>query len=283
VVGIVSEEAPRSSSGWPYLGRPEMLEAVLDGGEWSEVVNCLGSRERPLLERVVEASARRGIPMSISIPLTDEDDVPSVARTRRSEQMRIKRMMDVAGAAVALTVSAPILALVALAILVADGRPVFFRQARAGQYGRPFQIVKFRTMHRQADALRSSLRPMNELSGQAAFKLTNDPRTTRLGRWLRRMSLDEVPQLWNVLRGDMSLVGPRPHPFDDVAGYEPWHLQRLLVKPGLTGLWQVELRGDPDFDHGVRADLAYIARWSLPLDLKVIFKTVPAVVRGTGR
>jgi lipopolysaccharide/colanic/teichoic acid biosynthesis glycosyltransferase len=280
VVGIVSAEAPPSSSDWPYLGPPETLDAVLDGAEWSEVVLCLGSQDRTHLERAVDACARRRIPVSISIPQTDEG---AGLRPTRAVQMRIKRMMDILGASFGLAVSAPILAMVALAILVADGRPIFFRQARAGRHGRPFRIVKFRTMHREADALRSSLRPMNELSGQAAFKLTNDPRTTRLGRWLRRTSVDELPQLWNVLRGDMSLVGPRPHPFDDVAGYEPWHLQRLLVKPGLTGPWQVELRGDPDFDHGVGADLAYIARWSLALDCELILKTLPAVVRGTGR
>jgi lipopolysaccharide/colanic/teichoic acid biosynthesis glycosyltransferase len=135
-----------------------------------------------------------------------------------------------------------------------------------------------------ADAERESLRELNEVTGSAAaFKLTGDPRVTRLGRFLRRTSIDELPQLWNVLLGDMSLVGPRPHPFDDVSRYEAWHFGRLSVKPGITGLWQISARSDADFDRWVELDLAYIQDWSIQLDLKIAFQTIPALVRAEGR
>ncbi len=129
----------------------------------------------------------------------------------------------------------------------------------------------------------SELRGRNEVAGGAAFKMTDDPRITRLGRILRRTSLDELPQLVNVLRGEMSLVGPRPHPFDDVAGYEPWHMGRFEMKPGITGLWQIEGRGDADFDRWVELDLKYIRDWSPALDLQILARTLPAVLRGSGR
>ena len=160
---------------------------------------------------------------------------------------------------------------------------MLFRQQRAGLNGRPFQIVKFRTMGRDADEHRAELRAQNEIDGNASFKMTNDPRVTSIGRMLRRSSLDELPQLWNVLRGEMSLVGPRPHPSDDVAGYNDWHRRRLSMKPGITGLWQIGGRTEPSFDRWVIKDLEYIDRWSLWLDLRVIAQTVPALLRAEGR
>jgi lipopolysaccharide/colanic/teichoic acid biosynthesis glycosyltransferase len=149
--------------------------------------------------------------------------------------------------------------------------------------GRPFSIVKFRTMTVDADAKRAELRAFNEVEGNASFKMTNDPRITRIGAFLRRTSIDELPQLWNVLRGEMSLVGPRPHPFDDVAGYDAWHLRRLSMKPGMTGLWQIGARTETSFDRWVEKDLEYIDRWSLWLDLQVIAGTIPALIRTEGR
>jgi lipopolysaccharide/colanic/teichoic acid biosynthesis glycosyltransferase len=195
----------------------------------------------------------------------------------------IKRAIDLAGAAVGLVVLALPFAGVALLILLTDGRPVLFVQERAGLGGRPFRMVKFRTMRVGADAERAMLRERNEVSGGASFKLTDDPRVTRTGRFLRRTSIDELPQLWNVLVGDMSLVGPRPHPFDDVEGYADWHFRRLSVKPGVTGLWQISARSDPDFDTWVRLDLEYIDTWSLGLDLRILLGTIPALLRTEGR
>ncbi len=127
-----------------------------------------------------------------------------------------------------------------------------------------------------ADAQRAALRAYNEIEGNASFKMTNDPRVTRVGRFLRKTSIDELPQLWNVLRGEMSLVGPRPHPFDDVAGYDDWHRRRLSMRPGITGLWQIGGRRETSFDRWVEKDLEYIDRWSLWLDFRVIAATIPA-------
>jgi lipopolysaccharide/colanic/teichoic acid biosynthesis glycosyltransferase len=177
----------------------------------------------------------------------------------------------------------PLLVAVALLVRVIDGSPVLFVQERAGLDGVPFRIVKFRTMRIGADAERAELRALNEVAGGASFKLADDPRVTRSGRFLRRTSLDELPQLWNVLLGEMSLVGPRPHPFDDVAGYDDWHFRRLSVKPGLTGLWQVSARSNPDFDTWVRLDLEYIDSWSLGLDIRILAATIPALLRTDGR
>jgi lipopolysaccharide/colanic/teichoic acid biosynthesis glycosyltransferase len=192
-------------------------------------------------------------------------------------------MLDIVGASFGLVVLSPLLGMTAALIGLVDGRPVLFWQDRAGLGGRPFRIAKFRTMRTGADALRGELRAFNEVEGSASFKMTNDPRITRLGRILRRTSVDELPQLWNVLRGEMSLVGPRPHPFDDVAGYAPWHHGRFAVKPGITGLWQISSRREADFDRWVELDLEYIDNWSLRQDLKILFGTIPAILRANGR
>jgi lipopolysaccharide/colanic/teichoic acid biosynthesis glycosyltransferase len=211
------------------------------------------------------------------------ESLRGAAPNQRSRQRVLKRALDVTGAAIGLVLLGPLLAAVAVLVRVIDGRPVLFVQERAGLDGVPFRIVKFRTMRIGADAERAELRARNEVAGGASFKLADDPRVTRSGRFLRRTSLDELPQLWNVLLGEMSLVGPRPHPFDDVAGYDDWHFRRLSVKPGLTGLWQVSARSNPDFDTWVRLDLEYIDSWSLGLDIRILAATIPALLRTDGR
>jgi lipopolysaccharide/colanic/teichoic acid biosynthesis glycosyltransferase len=168
---------------------------------------------------------------------------------------------------------------IAVAIRLDDGGPVLFRQRRVGLHGRPFDVVKFRSMGVDAEARRAELDHLNEVRGPI-FKITGDPRITRVGRFIRRTSLDELPQLLNVLRGDMSLVGPRPPLPSEVEGYDLWHRRRLSMKPGITGLWQVRDRGAQDFDTWVAADLEYIDRWSLWLDLKILFRTIPAALQG---
>jgi lipopolysaccharide/colanic/teichoic acid biosynthesis glycosyltransferase len=159
--------------------------------------------------------------------------------------------------------------------------PVFYAAERVGRRGRPFRCYKFRTMVNNADALKAGLRGHNQRAGPL-FKIVNDPRVTRFGHFLRRYSLDELPQLWNVLRGEMSLVGPRPHPLDDFAGYEIDHFLRLQVTPGMTGLWQVTARRDPSFQKSLALDLDYIRNWSLAMDFRILFKTVSAVLNGSG-
>jgi lipopolysaccharide/colanic/teichoic acid biosynthesis glycosyltransferase len=158
---------------------------------------------------------------------------------------------------------------------------VLYAAPRAGRKGRSFLCYKFRSMVRDADALKEYLRKRNERHGPF-FKITDDPRITRVGRVLRRYSLDELPQLWNVLKGEMSLVGPRPHPLDDFSAYAIEHLPRLDVTPGITGLWQVTARRDPSFQAGMNLDIDYIHRWSLGMDLRILLKTAGAVLRGSG-
>lgn len=193
-----------------------------------------------------------------------------------------KRGFDLAGAVLAIVLLTPLMLLVAIAILVVEGRPILFVQERVGLRGAPFRLVKFRTMVRDAEERYLEVAPLSDMRGPG-FKMRNDPRITPLGRWLRRSSLDELPQLWNVLRGDMSLVGPRPAPAREVDRYDSWQLGRLSMKPGMTGMWQVASRFDEDFDQRASLDLAYIERWSLWLDVAILLRTVPAVLLLTGR
>jgi|HubBroStandDraft_6_1064221.scaffolds.fasta_scaffold20370_3 exopolysaccharide biosynthesis polyprenyl glycosylphosphotransferase len=192
-----------------------------------------------------------------------------------------KRIFDVAASGLALTLLAPVMAIVALVIVVDSPGKIFYRSRRVGRKGVRFTCYKFRTMVANADDLKSNLRHLNEREGPF-FKITDDPRITPVGRFLRKSSLDELPQLWNVLKGDMSLVGPRPHPVDDFAQYCLDHLRRLDVKPGVTGLWQVMARTDPSFDTNMNLDIEYIENWSFWLDLKILLLTAPEVLRGTG-
>jgi exopolysaccharide biosynthesis polyprenyl glycosylphosphotransferase len=195
--------------------------------------------------------------------------------------LMLKRAFDWVAAAVALVILAPVWALIAILIKLNSGGPVLYAAQRAGRKGRSFRCYKFRTMVREADALKNGLRERNQRQGPI-FKIANDPRITWVGRFLRRYSLDELPQLLNVLKGEMSLVGPRPHPLDDFSAYRLEHLPRLDVTPGITGLWQVTARRDPSFQAGMNLDLEYIHRWSLELDLKILWKTVWEVLRGSG-
>ena len=193
----------------------------------------------------------------------------------------IKRTLDILISSLALIIVAPFLALLAVLIRVDSEGQVLYVADRVGLKGKTFRCLKLRTMVSDADLQKAKLRSENERVGPF-FKMENDPRITRVGRWLRRYSLDELPQLWNVLRGEMSLVGPRPHPVDDYQRYSIEHLRRLDVSPGLTGLWQVTSRSDPSFETNMALDLEYIEKWSLGLDLAILVKTIPAVLRAEG-
>ncbi|MFN2590898.1 MAG: sugar transferase [Actinomycetota bacterium] len=192
-----------------------------------------------------------------------------------------KRVLDITLATTALMITLPVTALVAIALKLTSRGPILYRQQRVGQHGKAFWMLKFRTMVHGAEAMLDSLRERNEATGPL-FKLRDDPRITLIGRLLRRFSLDELPQFWNVLKGDMSVVGPRPPLPAEVALYEDWHLGRLEVRPGITGLWQVRGRSQLPFDDYVRLDLYYIENWSLAFDLYILIKTVPAVLSGKG-
>jgi len=193
----------------------------------------------------------------------------------------VKRMMDLFVSIVTLIGVMPLLLVTAIAVKIDSPGPVLYKAWRVGRKGRKFRCYKFRTMVADADARKDGLMHMNERCG-ATFKITDDPRITRLGRFLRKYSIDELPQLFNVLKGDMSIVGPRPHPEDDFKRYDLEHFRRLDVTPGLTGLWQVMARHDPSFERNVLLDLEYIENWNVLLDLKILLKTVPVVFRGSG-
>lgn len=194
-----------------------------------------------------------------------------------------KLVVDTLGALVLIVLSSPLMILAALAVRMTSPGPVVFRQQRSGLNGRPFTMYKFRTMVTDAEQRKQELAAFNEMSGPV-FKVSNDPRITPIGRWLRKFSLDEFPQLFNVLRGEMSLVGPRPLPVDETRRFDDFaHRRRLSVKPGLTCLWQISGRSNVrDFKEWVRLDLEYIDNWSLWLDLKILLQTIPIVLKGSG-
>lgn len=195
---------------------------------------------------------------------------------------RLKRWIDIAGSAAALVLVSPILALIAILVYLFDGRPVLYRWRVVGKNGSPFTSWKFRTMVPRADALKESLLVSNEMRGPV-FKMRDDPRITPLGRRLRRYSLDELPQLWSVLKGDMSLVGPRPPLVSEYEQFSDWQKRKLSVTPGLTCLWQISGRNEiNDFDDWVRMDLQYIQQWSIAEDFRIMLRTVEVVFRGRG-
>lgn len=279
----------------PVLGSIEEIGQVFHTQVVDEVAVCLDPAFVRYLDVVARLAADEGkvvrVPIDpIALPLPDaleEEFEGFVVRSLAFDQehdlgLAVKRAVDIVGSLVGLVVLSPVLLVTALAIRLRDGPPVLFRQTRAGVQGRPFTIYKFRSMVPGAEKRLAEVQHLNERSG-IVFKAAGDPRVTPLGRTLRATSIDELPQLWNVLKGDMSLVGPRPPLVSEVAAYDIWHRRRLSMKPGMTGLWQVEARHEPEFDHWVERDLAYIDRWSLLLDLKILLRTVPAVLGRTGK
>ncbi len=209
--------------------------------------------------------------------------LPARAGTRGWRLRRVaKRVLDAVLSAVLLVVLSPVFLLVAVAVKLSSRGPVLYRWNALGERARPFVTYKFRTMVMDADRQKPELLERNEMRGPV-FKMRTDPRVTPLGRWLRKSSLDELPQLWSVLRGDMSLVGPRPPFPEEFAGFKPWQRAKLAVTPGITCIWQVSGRSEiADFDEWVALDLLYIEHWSLWLDLKLLLRTIPAVLRCRG-
>ena len=276
----------------PVLGGVDDLVRIFHERVIDEVAICLPVSDWEYIEPVTVLCREEG--KAVRIPLADIglawfaghvediDGVPVLSHVQVPDQavgMIAKRAMDIALAVVGLVVLSPLFAAVAAVMVATEGRPVFFRQVRVGLHGRPFTIVKFRTMVTDAEARYDEVVAMSDTQG-AAFKMTNDPRITRLGAFLRKSSIDELPQLWNVLLGHMSIVGPRPAPPREVADYDIWHRRRLSMKPGITGLWQVEARLDESFDRRAALDLRYIDGWSVWLDMKIILRTIPAMLQG---
>ena len=236
----------------------------------------IGVRARIAVDLYPHTIARTSLEELHGIPLLTFDPIPypEVA-------LVLKRAIDVLLSLLFLILSAPLFLIIPLAIKLTSPGPVFFKQERCGLNGRRFIVLKFRTMVSDAEVLKSPLEKLNEVSGPV-FKIKKDPRITQLGRFLRKFSLDEIPQCINVLRGDMSIVGPRPPIPSEVEKYDLWQRRRLSMKPGITCLWQVNGRNKIPFEEWMKLDLEYIDRWSLELDMKIILKTIPAVLRGTG-
>ncbi len=250
----------------------------------SQVAPLLTMCEREGVEAIVRPGLKAASPHRFAVDqLGGEPVLHYRAQSAPRSHLVIKKVGDYVGGFVLLVMFAPAYAVVALAVVLSSGRPLIFRQTRAGLNGRPFTLYKFRTMAVDAAGRQAELAHRNEMTGPV-FKVSSDPRVTRLGRLLRRHSLDELPQLWNVLRGEMSLVGPRPLPVEEVARFDDdAHRRRLSVKPGLTCLWQISGRNDiADFDDWVRLDLDYIDQWSLWLDFKILVATVPVMLLGRG-
>jgi exopolysaccharide biosynthesis polyprenyl glycosylphosphotransferase len=293
VVGFLSlQELP--ANGLRSLGSLSALEAVLESERIDEVI--IADPEFPQVEAVdlVDRCHQRGVrvrlaPSTMEILIHRAEFVPGQSvplfelgpPVFEGVDFALKRTFDIVGATLLLVLLSPMLLTITLAVRLSSRGPAFFRSTRRGIGQRPFACLKFRTMHTNAEEHQAELEELNEASG-ALFKIRDDPRLTRVGRVLRRFSLDELPQLVNVLRGEMSLVGPRPLPERDYERLEDWHRKRYLVLPGMTGLWQVSGRSELDFDELVRLDFLYLERWSVFLDLTILVKTVPAVFSRRG-
>jgi lipopolysaccharide/colanic/teichoic acid biosynthesis glycosyltransferase len=246
----------------------------------------------PELSRDAEQALARGEPISISLErlqralprptiILEGGRIWIYPSVLSPTERLVKRILDVVLASLLILVLSPVIVVTAAAVLIRDGRPIFYSDERAGLFGRPFRLRKFRTMRRGAEEERAALWSQSETAGPA-FKVVGDPRITPLGQVLRRFSLDELPQLFDVLAGRMSLVGPRPAGLDELAQYEDRHRLRLTVRPGVTGLWQVRRRLDNSFEQRMDDDLEYIQRWSILLDLWIVLRTVRVVLAGRG-
>lgn len=302
VVGFISDghRLPGAWGRYRVLGDMGELRKIVESASngqsdpVDEIVFALTRRKLEACESVVALCEELGIRTRIAmnffpntvarVEFEELDGIPFVTYTTTpSNEMHLlgKRILDVAGATLMLLIATPVMAAAALAIRLTSDGAVLFKQQRVGLNGRTFTLYKFRTMLDDAHNRRSEVAHLNEMRGPV-FKTRRDPRVTWVGRWLRKFSLDELPQLWNVLRGDMSLVGPRPPIPEEVNLYERWQRRRLSMKPGLTCLWQVSGRNDVDFDRWIELDLQYIDNWSPALDFKILLRTIPAVLSGKG-
>lgn len=281
-------------AGVPALGHVENIRRVLHDRTVDEVIVAASRMTPEQFGAVAAACEELGTPIrQLILPehldgrgfgLERQYGLPFLTFStseRSTEALAIKRTIDVLGSAAALLVLAPLLLAIAGLILLAMGRPILFRQERIGYRGRRFRMLKFRSMVRDAERQRDALAGLNEVDGPA-FKITADPRVTPLGRFLRKYSLDELPQLFNVIGGSMSLVGPRPLPVPEQQLISGPMRRRLSMKPGITGLWQISGRSDVSFEQWMQWDLEYLDRWSNLLDLKILLLTIPAVIAGKG-
>ena len=292
ILGFVSREKPTAAdTNWPWLGGLDEFDEILRNQIVDEVV-FIGSTEADLknFEMVMRISEEQGIMTRLSLnffphaisqtSLDFIEDQPFLTFSPVPEQafkLMIKRLFDVCGAILGIIISVPFWIIIPLLIKLTSRGPVIYRQVRCGLYGRKFVIYKFRSMIDGAEDVLWEIKHLNEMNGPT-FKMRNDPRITPLGRLLRKTSIDELPQFLNVLKGEMSLVGPRAALPEEVREYTPWQKRRLSVKPGITCLWQISGRNEIDFHEWMRLDLKYIDNWSLWLDIEILLKTIPTVI-----
>ncbi|MEM9456836.1 MAG: sugar transferase [Myxococcota bacterium] len=280
----------------PTVGALREMDKILDSQPIDEVVFAVPDQAPETFEEALRYCEERGVDVLLTMP----PDVPragkievaqmtgydlpmiGMRRTPTSEgRLLLKRLLDLFGSLVGLLLLSPLMIGTAIIIKVTDPGPIFFSQVRSGRNGRKFRMHKFRSMVVNAEALKAKLMAQNEMDGPV-FKMKHDPRITRIGRFIRKTSIDELPQLFNVLLGEMSLVGPRPPLPSEVAKYKPWQRRRLSVKPGITGPWQVSGRNEISFEQWMEMDLEYIDNWSLWLDIRIIMMTVPVVLMKKG-
>lgn len=296
LIGFLDDNPAKNADIGPFraLGPVDSLEEVLEVEAVDTVVICLPWQSHRMIQRILRVCELRGVRAQVvpdlfqltknqvavqelnGIPLLSVRDV-----SIRGWNLFIKRVVDLLFTVVGMVIVLPLSLLIALLIKLEDRGPVFYSQIRIGRDGKPFRCYKFRSMVVDADARRAELGARNEATGPL-FKLRNDPRCTRVGLFLRRFSLDELPQLINVVRGEMSLVGPRPNLPEEVAQYQEWHKRRLSASPGITGLWQVSGRSDLTFDEMVLLDIYYVENWNLSLDINILLRSLPAVLRARG-
>lgn len=287
--GEVRELADR-----PVLGHLSRLGELLERNVLDEVIFAVSRDHLDVIQPAVRLCEEQGVEVKICLnffqagigrmSMDEISGLPALAfSTTPTDEVALvlKRAFDIAMSAAMLVLVAPLFALVAIAIRLESPGPVFFRQRRVGLHGREFVFYKFRSMCADAEAKLESLRELNEVTGPV-FKMRRDPRVTAVGRFLRRTSIDELPQFWNVLKGEMSVVGPRPPTPDEVRRYKYWQRRRLSMKPGITCTWQVSGRSDIDFERWMELDLAYIDNWSFWNDMQICFKTIPAVLTSRG-
>ena len=291
VCGFVDDD-PCDSPLW--LGRPAELARIVQEQFIDEIYFTPDASRDLIIDIALQAREQRisvkVVPdlyggLALGAGLTCIGDIPVLELNHQpipAIGLFFKRFIDLVVATTLVLFSAPLMAITAVLIKLTSPGPIFYTAWRVGRKGRKFRCYKFRTMVADADARKDNLRHLNERNG-ATFKIEKDPRITPLGHFLRKFSIDEFPQLINVLKGDMSMVGPRPHPLDDYHQYRLEDLRRLDVLPGITGLWQVSARRDPSFTRNVLLDLEYINNWNLALDIKILLKTVQEVLRGSGR
>jgi len=298
VIGLVSKEEHNEEKemfGYKVIGSFNNLVKILHSNHIDELIITLSAKDLGDIAEIISICDKEGIPVRIVSPFFKNLISKSKAEVvygipniiflpveRNDLEMAVKRLTDILLSFLGLVILAPFFILIMILIKLDSRGPVFYKWNILGLNRKPLTSYKFRTMVVNADVLKKQLIKKNEMTG-AVFKMKNDPRITRIGRWLRRYSIDELPQLWSVLKGDLSLVGPRPPLQTEIEFYEGWHRRKLSVKPGITCLWQISGRNEiTDFDEWMRLDLKYIDEWTLWLDFKILFKTIFIILKGSG-